>query len=1218
LVDGLRDYPFRISYGPSDDRLHAFYLPALGRSIAYDRSAGFFSSSALAVAASGVARLVRNGGRMRLLVGAKLAPEDIEAVVAGAELAAVVRQRLLEGLATPEDELLRDRLAALAWMVAEGTLEIRVVLPCDPDGRPLPAEKAEEYFHAKEGVFTDAHGDRTAFSGSVNESAHGWRRNYEQFAVYFSWNETRPYLDQVVHRFERLWQGEELGWVAQPLPEAVRQRLLAFRPALPPERDPLERAEAVGETRGVYEVKRAAPREAVLARYLRDAPLLVGADGLGLATAPVVPWPHQVRVARALVDRFPERFLLADEVGLGKTVEAGLALRQLVLSGRVRRALLLAPHSVLRQWQEELHEKFRLDVPRYEDGRLWSVRGEGRKPPGPNPFAAEPLLLLSSQLAKRRDRAEQVLEAGPWDLVVVDEAHHARRRGVERGPGQPNQLLALLRELSRRTRGLWLLSATPMQLHPSELWDLLALLGLGGTWGAGPQPFLRFIAELGRGTTEVDWSTVLPLVREEVAVSGLDPAFSQQAEGELGAVGWEQVRAVLTGRSTFAPQHLDGRQRAWLVAAARRHAPLARLMFRHTRPLLRRYVERGLLHAKVPEREPRPVWVSMTPAEQALYERVEEYIVDFYARYEAKRRGLGFVMTIYRRRLTSSLYAVRCSLQRRLEYLRQLRPDLGLTDEDLEQAELDEDVSEELPEALPPDFAEEAGYLEEFVRDLALLGQDSKFQALLTCLEDLFRSHETVAVFTQYTDTMDDLRERLRAVYGGQVACYSGRGGEAWRDGAWRPVTKEAIKNAFRDGEVKLLVCTDAASEGLNLQTCGALVNYDLPWNPMRVEQRIGRFDRIGQRYSVVHVRNLFYDGTIEAEVYRRLSDRIDWFRAVVGHLQPILNNVAQAIERLALQPRARREQELRAQVAEIERKMVQQEQDVLMRDAEFSDGEVQQLPASPVQLADLARVVPSLPGLAERFRPHPDIEGGWLVSWHDRLHPVTFDRDVFDAHSDTVRLLTYGEPLLNDLLEAVASPATDELGAVMRVGRAGDPPLCGYYRPVGGQAAPVTSLADLEQALASEEAWSLEAKAAARLDFEARCDKARRGWQEREDLQRRLLASQVVARGQRLLVEAAQVEVVLGRRPDLFEGDYPFNFEAPAVADLRRHGYPFAPLMKLVGLDGLAARADDPQWEEVSRLSVEQLKRRWRQLKEEAERLVKELADAATSAPRA
>lgn len=122
------------------------------------------------------------------------------------------------------------------------------------------------------------------------------------------------------------------------------------------------------------------------------------------------------------------------------------------------------------------------------DGYLCTVRNERREPREPrNPFAGEPFLLISSQLAKQPDQRQQLLDAGRWDLVVVDEAHHARRSGLEQGLGQPNRLLELLREISSRTRGMWLLSATPMQLHPPELWDLLALLGLGGRCGADPK-----------------------------------------------------------------------------------------------------------------------------------------------------------------------------------------------------------------------------------------------------------------------------------------------------------------------------------------------------------------------------------------------------------------------------------------------------------------------------------------------------------------------------------------------------------------------------------------------------------------------------------------------------------------------------------------------------------------------------------------------------------
>jgi SNF2 family DNA or RNA helicase len=217
---------------------------------------------------------------------------------------------------------------------------------------------------------------------------------------------------------------------------------------------------------------------------------------------------------------------------------------------------------------------------------------------------------------------------------------------------------------------------------------------------------------------------------------------------------------------------------------------LRRLLFRHTRPLLREYAAQGLLQANVPERDPRLVWIPLRPEERALYDRIEEYISQFYRRYEEERHGRGFVMTVYRRRLTSSFYAVQRSLERHLAFLRG-RP-LELEDDDLEQDDLDLDISDELDEADRSRFRDEIAYVEDFLHALRGLGQhDSKVEQLLCDLEEVFRQRETVLVFTQYTDTMDFLRQELARVYGPQVACYSGRGGERWDGVMWTPVTKE-------------------------------------------------------------------------------------------------------------------------------------------------------------------------------------------------------------------------------------------------------------------------------------------------------------------------------------------------------------------------------------------------------------------------------------------
>jgi len=920
-MPGLRDCKFQISYGPSDDRLRSFFIPALAASVRYDRAAGYFSSSMLAVAAAGVVKLIANGGKMRLLCGADLSEEDVKAIEQGqAQLEKLVARRMKERIVLPEDDYRKNRVQALAWLVGTGQLEIMVVLPKGANGHPLPGPLAEAYYHPKEGIFTDAKGDQVAFSGSVNESARALVENYESFLVVTSW-QTSEYVATIQKRFEKLWSGKDRDWIAMPVPEAVRQELLKLRPATAPTRDALEPPELIIEQPTAPELVKVdeAETERIIFQFLRDAPHLLNAGQLGMATCTVKPWPHQERVARAVVEQYPQPFMLCDEVGLGKTIEAGLIIHQLLLSGRVRKALILVPKSVLVQWQEELYEKFALNVPRYDGATCYDVfRKEIKIPAGINPWESHPILLASSHLAKRRERQQQLMEARDWDLLVVDEAHHARRKDIQnRESFRPNRLLDLLigshgRGLRDKAKSLLLLTATPMQIAPVEVWDLLKLMGMGGRWGAGEANFLRYFDELRLPVEDVDWPFVLGMLADFFAAGGKwESTFSMVAEERLGPVVWEQLRNLPTsGNPETIIRRLPAAGQAILKEMAKRHTPIRRYIFRNTRNLLRLYREKGLLKENIPHRDPKPAWIEMRPEESELYRRIEEYIRHHYQKYEAERKGLGFIMTVYRRRLTSSFYAIEESLRRRLDFLRgTLGLDQLVTDDDAEQDDLEEDAAEELFQAAPGmagEIAElckgEIDYLEDYLFQLRSLSSDSKFEQLAADLGQLLRHRDSVLVFTQYTDTMDYLRDRLREVYGSQVACYSGRGGERWQDGRWVGTSKENVKTAFRERrEIKILLCTESASEGLNLQTCGVLINYDMPWNPMRVEQRIGRIDRIGQTHQRVSILNYFYEGTVEADIYHRLDDRIGSFEHVVGQLQPILGRVARVIEQAAM-----------------------------------------------------------------------------------------------------------------------------------------------------------------------------------------------------------------------------------------------------------------------------------------------------------------------------
>ena len=220
----------------------------------------------------------------------------------------------------------------------------------------------------------------------------------------------------------------------------------------------------------------------------------------------MTPWPHQVRAFDRLYGAWPPRLLIADEVGLGKTIQAGMLLRQAWLAGRARRILILAPKAVLGQWQMELREKFNLNWPdlrRPALVRVLRVAGDGAttsKRSIRRGWHEEPAVIASSQLMRRGDRAAVLLEgAEPWDLVVLDEAHHARRQGAGARwqEDRAERAAPADAEAGDRTAGLLLLTATPLQVHPIEVWDLLALLGLPPEWTA--DAFVQFFEDAGPG-----------------------------------------------------------------------------------------------------------------------------------------------------------------------------------------------------------------------------------------------------------------------------------------------------------------------------------------------------------------------------------------------------------------------------------------------------------------------------------------------------------------------------------------------------------------------------------------------------------------------------------------------------------------------------------------------------------------------------------------------
>jgi hypothetical protein len=236
-------------------------------------------------------------------------------------------------------------------------------------------------------------------------------------------------------------------------------------------------------------------------------------------------------------------------------------------------------------------------------------------------------------------------------------------------------------------------------------------------------------------------------------------------------------------------------------------------------------------------------------------------------------------------------------------------------------------------------------------------------------------------------------------------------------------VTKTELKRLFRDGEeVKILIGTDSLSEGLNLQTCAKLVNYDMPWNFMRVEQRIGRIDRIGGRERV-DISNYFYTGTVEEQIYRGIGEDFDWFEDVVGPAQPVLGEVERAIEEVAMeQPSKKRDADVRERVAQIREKIaIAQSQPVGISDLEGAPAPVS-MPEPAITLSELEETFTNVAATAEHLRPHPEIAGAYVLTTQRHLPVVTLRRAVLDEWAPSVRLLAYLTPEFDELLAAAGA----------------------------------------------------------------------------------------------------------------------------------------------------------------------------------------------------
>jgi CheY-like chemotaxis protein len=586
--------------------------------------------------------------------------------------------------------------------------------------------------------------------------------------------------------------------------------------------------------------------------------------------------------------------------------------------------LVLAPKPLLQQWQDELMELLQLPSARW-NGRAWvdendlEYPSEGVKSLGKCPRR---IGLVSQGLVVRGlSEAVNQLLGRHYTCVIVDESHRARRRKVPKvdagadeidEKAEPNKLMAFLREIGTRTKSMLLATATPVQLHPVEAWDLLHILSHGneGVLGGWTQtsPWYRpsHCLNIATGVEAVptnDARDGWQYVRDPLPSRFEDSAF-------------ERIRRSLDASDTrwqFNPESLDKLspairrvqlQNGLLPHYGELFNPLLRCIVRRTRGYLEATINPATGSYFLPK-----VTVKLFGEENEGALVLGSYLRDAYQEAEAfsqllqqRVKGAGFFKTLLLRRIGSSMEAGR----------RTIRKLLG-EEPDTPDEEEEDDAEEEEPAQVgrPPQGGSDfknftAAEIASLRRCLDLLKQggsnDPKLDALIGYLRG---THPGVArgwldlgciLFSQYYDTVRWLGDQMakQAEFAHMdIGLYAGSNRSGfWRDGKFQRCDRNILKGRVRSGDLKLLLGTDAASEGLNLQRLGTLINIDLPWNPTRLEQRKGRIQRIGQARSEIWIANLRYRDSVEDRVHQVLADRLEAIHGLFGQIPDTLEDV--------------------------------------------------------------------------------------------------------------------------------------------------------------------------------------------------------------------------------------------------------------------------------------------------------------------------------------
>lgn len=578
---------------------------------------------------------------------------------------------------------------------------------------------------------------------------------------------------------------------------------------------------------------------------------------------------HQFKPVLKFLNSSTQRLLLADEVGLGKTIEAGIIITEISARlGELSRVLIVCPSMLTQKWESELRKRFGLDfaILKRNDFREFLRRyveyGEAEKLKG----------IISLQTLRSNRMIESLRDIEPhFDLAIVDEAHYMRNPET-----YSSELGEVLSELSD---AMLFLSATPLQLGTPDLFNLLGLLV--------PEEFSDFALfhNLIEPNQHVN-DALRKLHDSNAAIQALKRVEeTSQKERFLKNPFYREAMELLSTNTRLTREQAVHLQRLLIE--------LNSLSYIFTR------TKKKDVEAEFPTREARVIRVEFTPTEMDFYNDITDFVAQRFSAKYGSSQGISFAVIMPQRQVASCIQAMRDKLDEiiRKNTVRGPSGDNG----DIIDPSADIDSPWKLDR-------EEVSAFQGIKKSASCVGQvDTKFDRFLEALHKLEDEDPTskIIVFAFFKKTLEYLRKRLEATeYRGRVALI--HGDIATRD------RQRIIKKFRQTSSIKILLSSEVGGEGLDFEFCNVIFNYDLPWNPMRVEQRIGRLDRYGQRHEKILIYNFSMVGTIDDEILSRLYGRINVFERYIGDLDAILGDQIAELTKDIFNTRLTRQQKIR------------------------------------------------------------------------------------------------------------------------------------------------------------------------------------------------------------------------------------------------------------------------------------------------------------------